>query len=96
MMGKEEIDLFKIDPNPNNPRGIDIETKDKKLALLKDSIRQFGILVPLVVARIGSRYRLLDGERRLVAAQALGLKTVPAYVTTKRLTKNDIFKDIQK
>lgn len=84
------IDVSKIDPNPHNPRGIEIAKQDKKLPLLKDSIKTFGILVPLVVVSRGDRFLLVDGERRYIAAKALGLETVPAYVNEKGLTDNEL------
>lgn len=84
------IDISKIDPNPHNPRGIQIAKQDKKLPLLTDSIKNFWILVPLVVVSRGNRYLLIDGERRYVAAKALGLNKVPAYVNEKGLSDNEL------
>lgn len=75
-----QIELSKIDPNKDNPRGINIQEQDPKLARLKDSIDTFGVLVPIVVAKRGSRYLLVDGERRFWAAKALQHKNIPAYV----------------
>lgn len=75
------IEIAKITRNLDNPRRIDIQTEDQKLAYLKDSIRQFGVLVPIVVSkRAGGQYRLIDGERRFLACKALGIKNIPAYV----------------
>lgn len=84
------IEISKIDPNPNNPRGIEIASQDKKLPFLKDSIKTFGILVPLVVTLSNNRYLLIDGERRFVAAKALGLKKVPAYINDKVLKDKEL------
>jgi len=89
-MKVDVVDISKIDPNPENPRGIDIAREDTKLPALKDSIKQFGILVPLVLVPRGRRYLLLDGERRFVAAQALGLKTLPAFITERGLDDDDL------
>lgn len=74
------IDISKITRNPNNPRGIDILTEDDKLSYLKDSIKQFGVMVPIVVSQRGDGYMLIDGERRYWASQAVGLTKIPAFV----------------
>jgi ParB family transcriptional regulator, chromosome partitioning protein len=50
------------------------------LAELTHSIREFGVLQPIVVRRVGEEYQLVMGERRLRAAQAAGLSTIPAIV----------------
>lgn len=84
------IPISQIDVNPHNPRGIEIARQDKKLPLLKDSIKNFGILVPLVVVKRDSRYLLVDGERRYVAAKALGLQEVPAYINEQGLSDDDL------
>lgn len=84
------IDISKIDPNPHNPRGIEIAKQDKKLPLLKDSIKQFGILVPLVVATKGDRFLLIDGERRYIAAKSLGIDKVPAYINDQELSDREL------
>ena len=81
-MKQEEILLKAIEANPKNPRGIKIAEEDEKLSLLKTSIQKFGILVPLAVLKQGSKYKLIDGERRYEAAKSLGLKEVPAIITT--------------
>lgn len=72
-----DIDVGRIVPNPRQPR------KDFGAADLEDliqSIKEHGILQPLVVTKKGNDYELVAGERRLRASKALGLKTVPAIV----------------
>ncbi len=70
-----------IDPNPHQPRrGFDAE----ELGRLADSIRQHGVLQPLVVRPHGERYQVVAGERRLRAAQAAGLAEVPVVVRDVR------------
>lgn len=86
----DHIDITKIDTNPNNPRGIEIAMQDKKLPLLKDSIKTFGILVPIVVASRNDRFLLIDGERRYVAAKALGINKIPAYINENKLSDDDL------
>src|SRR5256884_4521529 len=49
---------------------------------LIDSIRQHGIIQPLIVRQVGARFELIAGERRWRAAQEIGLATVPAIVRT--------------
>lgn len=87
------IDASKIRANPDNPRGIDIRTQDDKLSYLKDSIQQFGVMVPIVVSRRGpNEFLLIDGERRYWACQALGIDKIPAFVIDDAgaYTKQDI------
>ena len=79
------VELSKIKPNPHQPRRDFDEESLKELAA---SIREFGILQPLVVSKIeketdfGSdvEYQLIAGERRWRAAQMLGLERVPVIV----------------
>jgi ParB family chromosome partitioning protein len=73
-----EVPLDSIIPNSRQPRSyFDIAALDE----LADSIREHGILQPLVVRPIQEgRYELIAGERRLRAASIAGLRTVPALV----------------
>jgi hypothetical protein len=75
-----QIDISKIRANPDNPRGIDVATEDDKLSYLKDSIKTFGVMVPIVVSQKGDHYLLIDGERRYVASRAVDLKKIPAFI----------------
>ncbi len=70
-----EIDL--IDANPHQPRRVFAE---EQLATLADSIRQYGVLQPVVVRRAGERYELVVGERRWRASKLAGKQTIPAVV----------------
>ncbi len=75
--GPLEIPVDRIDPNPEQPR----RTFDPAhIESLADSIRQHGILQPVVVRRAGERYELILGERRWRASQAAGRRTLPAIV----------------
>jgi len=93
-MDLKHIPIEKIIPNEDNPRGIDIPTQDTKLAQLKDSIAQFGVLVPVVVTPQSDKYLLIDGERRYHAAKAASQKRLPAYVIAgtngEGLSPNDV------
>ena len=68
-----------IHPNPAQPRKI---FREDALDELANSIRQHGILQPLSVRRVGQRYELIAGERRLRAAKLAGLTDVPCIVMT--------------
>src|SRR5947208_1137997 len=82
-MQLKNIPISRIVPNPDNPRNIDIATEDDKLSYLMDSIRDFGVLVPIVVTPRDANYFLVDGERRFHAAKAVGLAELPAFVLEK-------------
>lgn len=80
------IEVEKIKPNPYQPRK---EFNEARLRELADSIRQYGVLQPLVVTRrefekedggLGVEYELIAGERRLRASKLAGVKQVPAVI----------------
>jgi ParB family chromosome partitioning protein len=71
------LDIDLIDPSPYQPRTRFTESALEELA---QSIRSSGIIQPLVVRRIGSRYQLIAGERRWRAAQRAELMRVPVVV----------------
>ncbi len=66
-----------VERNPKQPRK---RFEEKALEELAASIREHGIIEPVLVRRDGGRYRILAGERRWRAAQRAGLKEVPAVV----------------
>jgi ParB family chromosome partitioning protein len=74
-----EIDPALIDPNPRQPRQV---FDEEALAELVHSIREFGLMQPIVVraAPDGQRYQLVMGERRWRAAQAAGMTAIPTIV----------------
>ena len=80
--GLAQIPIDQISPNPYQPRKIFNEASIDELSR---SVREHGIVQPIVVTRSGDRYRLIAGERRFRAAQKAGLKSVPAVV--KELTQ---------
>jgi len=73
----KEIKISDIDRNINQPREL---FDDQSLAELADSIRQHGVLSPIIVKSNGSRYQLVAGERRWRAARLAGLKAIPAII----------------
>lgn len=66
-----------IEPNPNQPRQ---RFEEQDLQELAESIKEKGVLTPLLVSRDGRGYRLIAGERRWRAAQKAGLRRVPVVV----------------
>ena len=73
------VGLATIVPSPLQPRK---NFAPEALQELVDSIRQHGIIQPLIVRRIDGRHELIAGERRWRAAQELGLAEVPVIVRT--------------
>jgi ParB family chromosome partitioning protein len=72
-----QVPVESIEGNPYQPR----KTFDNdELASLSASIRTHGVLQPLVVRQVGTRYQLVAGERRLRAAREAGLQSVPVTV----------------
>lgn len=80
------VAVERIEPNPYQPR---IEFDEERLKALAESIRQYGVLQPLVVTRkevekegggLQASYELIAGERRLRASKLAGLKEVPVVI----------------
>lgn len=71
------VPVDRIAPNPYQPRKTFNEASIDELAR---SVREHGIVQPLVVTRDGDRYKLIAGERRFRAAQKAGLRSVPVVV----------------
>ncbi len=77
--GIQEVDIYSIDTNAEQPRKTFDEEKLKELAA---SIERHGILQPIVVRQNGSRYTIVMGERRYRAARLCGMAKVPVIVRT--------------
>ncbi len=76
-LNRTVLRISEIDPNPFQPR----RTFDPlELSGLVQSIQQHGVLQPVVARRVGERFQLVAGERRLRAAQEAGLTDVPARI----------------
>jgi ParB family chromosome partitioning protein len=75
--GATEIPIAQVSPNPHQPRQTITE---ESLAELAASIREHGVIQPLIVTQVGDEYQLIAGERRWRAAQLAGLTIVPAIV----------------
>ncbi len=73
----KEISIGDIDPNEGQPRRTFTEDNLNQLA---QSIKEAGVLQPILVVEMGSRYRIVAGERRWRAARLAGLATIPCIV----------------
>lgn len=76
----QEISVERIGRNPENPR---IFFRQEELDSLLDSIRQFGVQVPITVYKDRNRYTLIDGERRWRCCIKLNKPTIPALIQEK-------------
>lgn len=71
------VGVYDVDPNPYQPRR---EFDDSEIDTLCESLREHGLIQPIVVRRAGDRYQLIAGERRLRAAIKAGWAEIPAHV----------------
>ena len=72
-----EIPLGKIVPNPYQPRQV---FDSAKLAELAESIKEQGVIQPIVVRPVDDSYEIIAGERRFRAVEKLGWNTIPAII----------------
>jgi ParB family chromosome partitioning protein len=72
-----ELSINQIEPNPTQPRGTILPNT---LTDLMESIKEHGILEPLVIAHTPAGYQIIAGERRWRASKALGLTVVPVVI----------------
>lgn len=72
-----KVSLEKIHPNPNQPR---VHFDEEELQELADSIREHGVLQPLLVRKDGDGYQIIAGERRYQASKIAEIKEVPVIV----------------
>ena len=72
-----EVPISKILPNPAQPR---LSYDEESLTELADSIREHGVLQPILVRPAGTKYELIAGERRWRASGMAGRETIPAIV----------------
>jgi ParB family chromosome partitioning protein len=91
-----EVPLDEISPNPYQPR---IAVNPESLVDLADSIREHGVLEPLIVSRKGNKYELIAGERRWRAAKLAKMSSVPVIVkevTPQQVLELAIIENIQR
>ncbi len=81
----EQIPITSIEPNKEQARKkFDLE----KLEELSNSIKEYGIIQPIIVTKKGDYYEIIAGERRWRAAKMAGLKTIPCLVREEEKQKN--------
>lgn len=83
-----EVPIQSVSPNPNQPRTV---FDEDDLSELASSIREVGVLQPIVVRPVGSAFEIVMGERRWRASQIAGLQTVPAIV--RETSDTDLLRD---
>ncbi|MEK7186364.1 MAG: ParB/RepB/Spo0J family partition protein [Patescibacteria group bacterium] len=91
-----ELDITLLQANPLQPRGV---ISPDSLNELVESIREQGILEPLVVANTPAGYQLIAGERRWRAARILGLSKVPVVIkeaTPREMLEMSIVENVQR
>lgn len=94
--GVKEVRINEIEPNIDQPRK---NFNDDKLAQLAESIKQHGVVQPLIVQREGNLYKIVAGERRWRAARIAGLQTVPVIVrelSSKQVMEIALIENIQR
>ena len=72
-----ELKINEIEPNVNQPRKL---FDDDKIQELADSIKEHGVIQPIIVSKKDDYYQIIAGERRWRASKKAGLKTIPAIV----------------
>lgn len=94
--GVIELKLNSIEPNNNQPRK---NFNDEKLSQLAESIREHGVVQPIIVRKEGDIYRIIAGERRWRATRIAGLDTIPAIikdVSNKQIMEMALIENIQR
>ncbi|HIX81102.1 MAG TPA: nucleoid occlusion protein [Candidatus Erysipelatoclostridium merdavium] len=92
----KQIDIEKIKANENQPRTI---FDDEKIAELASSIKENGLIQPLIVRKYNRNYQIIAGERRYRACKLAGLKTVPCIIKDiddKQMDTYAIIENIQR
>ncbi len=82
-----DIEIAKIHPNPRQPRKV---FRDSELISLAQSLKQDGVIQPLVVSKDGDGYMIIAGERRWRASQMAGFSKVPVII--KEVTPEDMLR----
>ncbi|MBR2750656.1 MAG: ParB/RepB/Spo0J family partition protein [Clostridiales bacterium] len=91
-----ELKINDISPNSDQPRK---RFDDTALAELADSIKENGVIQPIIVAKRGTGYRIVAGERRWRASRLAGLKVIPAIVrdlTDQQTMEQALIENIQR
>ena len=85
--GLTEVKLRDVEPNRSQPRKFFDEDKINELA---ESIKENGLVQPIIVSKNGSRYKIIAGERRWRAARVAGLSMVPVVIREDTLDDGKI------
>ena len=91
-----ELKINDISPNSDQPRK---QFKEDALQELADSIKENGVIQPIIVAKRGTGYRIVAGERRWRASRLAGLKVIPAIVrdlTDQQTMEQALIENIQR
>lgn len=91
-----ELPLIEIEPNPNQPRRHFLEDE---MATLVESIRQYGVIQPIVVCKMNDKYQIVAGERRWRAAQLAELTTIPVVIkdySMEQITEIALVENLQR
>ena len=94
--GVEQIALAMIDNNVNQPRK---QFNQEALQELADSIREYGVIQPILITPVGNRFMIVAGERRWRAAKMAGLTEIPAVVkkfNVKQIAEIAIIENLQR
>ncbi|MCR5177132.1 MAG: ParB/RepB/Spo0J family partition protein [Anaerovibrio sp.] len=92
----QEIDISKITVNPHQPRS---EFDEDALKALQESIKQYGVLQPVLVRKTPKGFELIAGERRLRASKLAGQKVIPAVIkeyNDAQMTEIALIENIQR
>lgn len=91
-----ELPLIEIEPNLNQPRRHFLEDE---MATLVESIRQYGVIQPIVVCKMDDKYQIVAGERRWRAAQLAELTTIPVVIkdySMEQITEIALVENLQR
>lgn len=94
--GEQMININKVEPNRNQPRK---KFEEDALMELSDSIKQFGVLQPLLVKKKKDYYEIIAGERRWRAAKMAGVKEIPVIIkdyTEQEIIEIGLIENIQR
>lgn len=92
----KDIEVASIKANPNQPR---TDFDEEALNALQESIKEYGVIQPVIVRKTAAGYELIAGERRLRASKLAGKKTIPAIVkeyNDAQMTEIALIENIQR
>lgn len=93
---EQKIKITQIEPNQSQPRK---QFDEDALQELADSIKQYGVLEPLIVTKKGKFYEIIAGERRWRAARMAGIKEIPVVIreyTDREIMEISLIENIQR